>query len=171
MASFYAVTLTNKWPKYRVEHIGINNPDPTDWRTTGSRSIVDAGAYPNPPASKVNSQTVTWWWGSGSAFGDHSVVVLTGGANDYLYDPSFPVGIKTVTFPAPAYPGETNVALGLSHLFIQNYFKTSCPYLYGKINTGAGLLWTHIHTADFANTGAVPTTLTLKFKFRRPPPP
>jgi hypothetical protein len=170
MASFYRYVWSDgtcrKWDRFRVEHIGINNPDPTDWRTTGSRSIVDAGEYPNPPASKVNYQTVTWWWGGGDAFWDHSVVVLTGGANDYLYDPSFPSGVKTVIFPAPAYPGQSTEALPMSHLFIQNYFNYAAPYLYGYINTGGGYQSTHIHTTDFANPGANPDKLYLTFRWR-----
>ena len=114
----------------------------------------------------VKNISVTWWWGGGAAFNDHSVVVLTGGADDYLYDPSFPSGTKTVTFPAPAYPGSANVALPMGNKFIQNYFKDACPYLYGFINTGAGMKWTHIHSTDFANTGAVPNTLMLRFRWR-----
>lgn len=100
----------------------------------------------------------TWWWSSGQAFYDHSVVFLdVAGANDYLYDPSFPPAggnPATVTYPGgdgyKTYDGDDN--------FMTNYFETGCPYLFGPID----VQWQeekeelHIHTNDFDNEGAEP---------------
>jgi hypothetical protein len=103
--------------------------------------------------------TVTWW--GSDAFFDHSIVFLdVAGDNDYLYDPSFPI-IETIV----QYPSSGEVTHSIGNSFIANYFKTSCPYLYGTIEwQGAGgTKQCHIHTEDFGNAGASPATIKIEW--------
>lgn len=147
------------WNRFRVTHIGINNSSTADPRITLTTPIVDDGKYPNPQATEVNNQTVTWW-GSG-AFFDHSIVFLNvAGDNDHLYDPSFPVAVATTKYPSA---GATTYNIGDN--FIGNYFKTSCPYLFGRIKwQGVGTtVYCHIHTKDFGNTEASPATVKMNW--------
>jgi len=154
-----ATTPEYMWDRYRVTHIGINNSSSADPRTTVTTLIVDDDKYPNPQESEVNNQTVTWW-GSG-AFRDHSIVFLNvAGNDDYLYDPSFPISVPTAQYPSA---GATTYSI--SDAFVSNYFKTSCPYFYGRIKwQGPGTtVDCHIHTNDFGNTGASPNTIKINW--------
>jgi hypothetical protein len=155
--------VTHPWQNFRVKHSGINHGQ---LPLADAHKVVDKTKYPYPdPDTDVHWRSIRMWWHYGTAFSEHAVVFLdVDGNDDSLYDPSFhPSNGMPKTVPWPGAGEETYTR---TDNFMDEYFISACPYLYGNIllEDRQTRMEVDIHTDDFDREGANPADIKFKWE-------